>query len=802
MIPFKSCESIFKKSLLGSILLLGFVHGAHAQYEVLNKIKRSFDQYRRQNLLEKLYVHTDKTFYVAGEIMWFKIYDVDGTYNKPLNLSKIAYVEIIDKDLKPVLQAKISLENAHGNGSFFVPLSIRSGNYRLRAYTSWMKNFSADYFFEKNITIINALRKLDEKPTAGNQTYDIQFFPEGGNLVNGIESKVGFRVVDKSGKGVDFTGSIVDQTNNAVVQFAPTRFGLGHFSFTPIAGNKYSAIIKIGNNNAIVTELPAAYGLGYVMKLEEAGNDQLKVILRTNTTDQFVFLFVHTRQLMKLAEARSINGGMAEFLVNKSAIGEGVTSFTVFNYADQPVCERLYFRRPKHLVIEAGSDRNDYAPRNKVTLNIRAQEADGKAVRANMSLSVFLADSLQSERQGSILSYLWLSSDINGQIESPEYYFDNPENEVAESVDNLMLTQGWRRFRWPDILQENQPQFEFLPELEGHIVNGKLTNKRSGLPVENVTVYLSSPGQRFQFGGSTSNKNGQIQFDIRNMQGSNQIVLQVADLKDSVNRIDILTPFSEKFSDVPIPRFTLPEYLQQDLLNQSIGEQVQNAYLKEKLQQFYAPAQSDSSAFFGNPDKKYYLDDYTRFNTMEEVMREYVSDVTVHKRQQKFYFRVLNEPHQLFFEEEPLMLMDGVVFHDADRIMSYDPLKLKKIEVMGRQYFLGPMVANGIISYSTYKGDLDGFQIDPMAVVLDYEGMQLQREFYSPVYETPAQISSRTPDFRNLLFWTPEVKTDEQGFSKLSFYSSDKKGKFLVVIEGLTQNGLAGTKRLEFDVNK
>lgn len=802
MKSFKLNTFIIKKGLLAVVLLLGIASCAQAQYEVLNKIKRSFDQYRSQNLLEKLYVHTDKTFYVAGEILWFKIYDVDGTYNKPLNLSKVAYVEIIDKDLKPVLQAKISMENAQGNGSFFVPLSIRSGNYRLRAYTSWMKNFSADYFFEKNITVINALRKLDEKPLTSAQNYDIQFFPEGGNLVNGIESKVAFRVVDQSGKGVAFKGTIVDQANNAVVQFAPTRFGLGHFSFTPIAGNKYSAIIQIGNNNAIVTELPAANALGYVMKLEESGNDQLKVTLRTNTTDQFAFLIVHSRQLLKMAEGKSITGGIMEFIVNKSALGEGISSFTVFNYADQPVCERLYFRRPNHLVIEAGSDRNDYAPRNKVTLNIRAQEPDGKAVRANMSLSVYLADSLQSASQGDILSYLWLSSDIKGQIESPEYYFDNPENEVAEAADNLMLTQGWRRFRWTDILQENPPQFEYLPELEGHILNGKLTNKRSGLPVENVTVYLSSPGQHFQFGGATSNKNGQLQFDIRNMQGSNQIVLQVADLKDSVNRIDILTPFSEKFSVVPIPKFNLPEYLQQDLLNQSIGSQVQNAYLKEKLQQFYAPLLPDSSAFFGNPDKKYYLDDYTRFNTMEEVMREYVSDVTVHKRQQKFYFRVLNEPHQLFFEEEPLMLMDGVVFHDADRIMNYNPLKLKKIEVVGREYFLGPMIANGIISYSTYKGDLDGFQIDPMAVVLDYEGMQLQREFYSPLYETPAQNASRTPDFRNLLYWTPEVKTDEQGFSKLSFYSSDKKGKFLVVIEGLTQNGLAGTKKLEFDVNK
>jgi hypothetical protein len=771
-----------------------------AQSEVLNFIKKGLDQYRRQILIEKLYVHTDKSFYVAGEIMWFKIYDVDGIYNKPLDLSKVAYVEIIDKDLKPVLQAKIGLDSAKGNGSFFIPLSFRSGNYRLRAYTSWMKNFSPDYFFEKNLTVINALRKLDEKPTTVSATYDIHFFPEGGNLVNGIESKVGFRVVDQSGRGVEFEGNVVDQNNSNILTFRPHKFGMGHFSFTPQAGNKYSAVIKVGTNNAVVAELPAAYSQGYVMHVEESGNNQLRINVRTNTPDQFAFLFVHTRQVMKFAEMKMFNTGSADFLVNKSSLGEGVSCLTVFNYADQAVCERLYFRSPSGLQIEAGTDRNEYGTRKKVTVNLRAQEPGGRSVKADMSMAVYMIDSLQASPGGNILSYLWLRSDLRGNIESPEYYFENGEAEVAESIDNLLLTQGWRRFLWSDILQGKYPALEFLPEYEGHIINAKLTNKGTGQPAENIVAYLSSPGQRFGFGSAISNKNGLLHFDIKKMVGTNQIVLQTADPKDSVNRIDIYTPFADKFSETPIPAFTLPTWLQEDLLRESIGSQVQNAYLKEKLQRFDIMDLHDSSAFFGTPDKKYFLDDYTRFNTMEEVMREYVGFVTVHKRQQKFYFRVLNEPHQYFFEEEPLMLMDGVAFHDADKIMSYDPLKLKKIEVVGRQYFLGPMIANGIISYSTYKGDLDGFQIDPGAVALDYEGLQMQREFYSPVYETPNQISGRSPDFRNLLYWTPEIKTDEAGFSKVSFFSSDKKGRFFVVIEGLAQNGMAGSKVISIDI--
>ena len=148
------------------------------------------------------------------------------------------------------------------------------------------------------------------------------------------------------------------------------------------------------------------------------------------------------------------------------------------------------------------------------------------------------------------------------------------------------------------------------------------------------------------------------------------------------------------------------------------------------------------------------------------------------------------------------MLMDGVVFPDADKLMNYDPLNVKKIEVVGREYFIGPTIASGIISYTTYKGDLDGFQIDPNAVVLEYEGLQLQREFYAPVYETEAQVSSRMPDFRNLLYWSPSVKTGSLGNKQINFYSSDRQGKYIVVLEGITSSGQAGSKTFTFEVNK
>ena len=155
---------------------------------------------------EKIFVHTDKDFYVAGEIAWFKLYAVDASSHKPLELSKVAYVELLDSANKHLLQAKIALDNAEGNGSFYLPPTINSGNYKLRAYTNWMKNFGAGYFFEKIITIVNVQKRITLPAIKPSNKFDLQFFPEGGNLVNNIPCKIAFKGTDQYGKGITFTG--------------------------------------------------------------------------------------------------------------------------------------------------------------------------------------------------------------------------------------------------------------------------------------------------------------------------------------------------------------------------------------------------------------------------------------------------------------------------------------------------------------------------------------------------------------------------------------------------------------------
>ncbi len=772
------------------------------QSESLNYLQSRLIQYHQQVLVEKIFVHTDKSFYLAGEVIWFKVYDVDGSSNKPLDLSKLAYVEIVNADQKPLLQAKIALKNGSGQGSFFLPVSAISGNYTIRAYTNWMKNFSSDFFFTKNITIVNVFKKLPPQGPVKAKGYDIQFFPEGGNLVNGLESKVGFRVVDASGNGINFSGTLVDQNNNTVASFRPLVFGLGHFSFTPVRNSSYKAIIKLDSNNVVVGDFPATFDQGEVMDLENRGDGKLTVAVSSNNraVSPYVYLLVHGRQAIQSAQAAVFEEGKAIFQVDRASLPEGVSIFTVFDGARQPVCERLYFKRPSAADLDANSDQQQYGTRRRVKINIQVHGQDAKARQADLSMSVYRVDSLQPAEDPDMMAYLWLNAELGGTIESPGFYVQDSSGQIEEATDNLMLTQGWRRIRWEDVLQDKKPSFEYVPEYEGHIIQGSITDKRSGSPLSGMTTYVSVPGYKFQFATAVSNPKGQFHFDVQHFFGPSEIVVQADNQKDTNYRIDIQNPFSEKFSSRTVPTFNLPSYYADDLRARSLSVQVQNVYLSDSLQKFQGMVLADSSVFYGEPDHKYFLDEYTRFITMEEVVREYVSEVNLRKRREQFHFTLVNGPHHTFFDEDPLVLLDGVPVLNADKIIAFDPLKVKKIEVVNRQYFLGPAVFSGILSFYTYQGDLAGFQLDPNALVLEYDGVQLQREFYTPVYETANQLSSRIPDYRDVLYWSGDLSPDADGRRQLSFYTSDRPGTYQVVIQGMTSSGQVAAKSFSFTV--
>ncbi|WP_303309441.1 hypothetical protein [Hymenobacter sp. BT730] len=769
-------------------------------------LRQQFMRYQQQAVQEKLFLHLDRPTYLSGEMMWFKVYVVDGTYARPLPLSSVAYVEVLDKAQQPVLQGKVPLQKATGQGSFLLPATLLSGQYTVRAYTSWMKNFGPEFYFQQPVAILNTLRPSGTVAASDTAGYDVQFFPEGGHLVKNLPGKVAFKVLDKSGRSLAATGSVLDAQDKAVAAFQTLRFGMGSFSFTPTgSGQAYTAVLTLSNGQRLTRRLPAVQEAGYVLHLEETSSQQLTLTVQASSAvgPETILLLGQARHQLLLTAQAPLVAGRAVFTVNREKLAEGISHFTVFNTRHQPLCERLYFRQPQQqLVISAQTDKPQYASREKVALQLKTVLSTGQAVPANLSVAVYRLDSLSAAAVPSFNSYLWLTSDLKGAVEQPAYYLTATGPEVAAAADNLMLTHGWSRFSWDKVLASTPLRFEFPPELRGHLVQARVQHSGTGQPVSGLTTYLASPSRTTRVFNSVSGADGRIQFEVNGLYGLRDLVLQANTQQDSMYRCEILNPFSQRFMTPPSGRLPIfSSYFRADIARRHQQVQLQNAYSRHHPNQYRLLTPTDTLAFYGQPDERYRLDDFTRFKVLEEVLREYVVGVKVRIRKDGFHFTVSDKVNRTIFTGPPLVLLDGVPVFNTNRLMAMDPLRIQKLEVVDSRYMQGRLMYNGIVSFTTYKGNLEGFQLDPQALVQEYEALQQPREFYAPRYDTPQEKQSRLPDLRNLLYWNPNVNTTNLQGETLSFYTSDQRGRYLVVVQGLTEAGMAGTGSCTFEVN-
>lgn len=809
----RKTASLFMKKYTVIFLAL-LAAGLHVRAQVnstLADIVNSYTRYAQHHLREKVYLHTDRHTYLCGNILWFKAYVVNAIDNKPLNLSKVVYVELVNKNGLPELQAKISVsDDGTGSGSFDLPFTLESGNYELKAYTNFMKNDTTLPFFYKTISILNTTKGLGTDMIGQKRSYRADFFPEGGNLVNGLTSVVGFKINDNSGAGVSASGLIIDNNQDTLLNFKTMHYGMGTFSFTPQAGKTYTAIITAEDDSVIKKMLPEAYSNGLVMHLNDQDDKQLTVSV--NASDpalQNLFVIVQAKEHIEYAKVMEVHNGSGILPVDKSSLAEGISVITLFDGNRRPVAERLYFKKPmQRVALNAGTDKSNYHLRDKVDVSLSPLTDGMDTLHGNLSLSVYRTDQLNNQETDDIVSYLWLSSDIKGYIEDPGYYFRNNDKETLANLDMLLLTQGWRTFSWDNIFNRSSYASGYVPENYGHLVRGRITNTATGLPVADKTVYFSVPGKRVQLYVGNSDQNGLFYFNTKDLYTDGQVVLQADAGKDSLYRIELFSPFSEKGIESPLPSLFVPESMQDDITRAYVNMQVERVYHENELD-MVKEAGTDTLPFYYRPTATYLLDNYTRFVTMEEVMREYVREVNVAKKGNRYRFLTMNsrvialsdiQEGEKIFSKDPLVLLDGVPVFDINKIVAYDPLKVQKLEVVASRYFYGPVTAEGIVSYTTYKGNLDGFTLDPKDVILNYQGLQEQRIFYSPDYSGSAGLQSRLPDMREVLYWNPSVKT-AGGDHHESFYTGDVAGKYVGIVQGISENGLPVAASFIFEVN-
>lgn len=749
-----------------------------------------YNDYHSENYLERIVVRLDKDFYLSGEYLRFSIYCLDARSRHFSPLSKVAYIELLESGPTSVLQAKILLEDGKGYGEIFLPANMSSGNYLLRGYTNWMKNYRADLYFHVPVHIINPFVKPTLEPLSEADPAGIQFFPEGGSLVYGMPSKVAFTAVDTYGNRIEFSGKITDDMGNDVLRFSPGRAGVGSFDFKPEAPRTYRASILFHDSTLLPVSLPEIREEGVILKINNLEEEKIivKVISNRSTPTSPLYLIGQSSGEIHFKEPIHLNDGMAQITLNKRAIDPGVLQFTLFTSNAEVLSERAIFIHPEaarevHII----TNREKYGNREKVILEIATNDEKNQPISVDMSISVSLYNDHFDRYDDHIQTAMFLNSGSLDFIQDPDLYLYGRSETARQAMDDLMLILDNRAFRWEDMTEMSHKK-PFLPELRNHIITGSLMDWRTRSGIDGIPVYLSVVSKNSNFFTTRSQDDGKLYVEMSDFFGHHEIIAQTNNTVDSTYQIRIDNPFSDEYAYFKVPSFDIDRELQHFIEVASRNMQVQNAYLKYRPPS-YIVSSTDTSTFY-EPDATYYLDDYTRFPVMEEVFREYITGVYVRRNADKYHLRILDFSRTETFKENPLILLDGLPVFDATDIINLNPLNIKKIETVRRRFLNGVNLFNGIVSLFSYEGNLGGYTPDAKALRMNYEGLQPHRDYSGPSYDTILADEERIPDYRNVLYWNPQARTDENGILILEFYTSDNDGLYKIEVEGISLDGL------------
>lgn len=484
---------------------------------------------------EKVYLHFDKEAYAVGETVWFKGYVTAAAPLPTDSLSRVLYVDVIGPGEQVLAHQALAVRGGGAPGSYALPATLPEGLYTVRAYTNWMRN-APDYLFTRVLPVIAASSgsKAGGKKVAV-APGQVQFFPEGGELVSGLPGVVAFKATDADGRGLDVQGRVVDEQGKVVAQLRSQHLGMGRFELTPAAGRRYTAQLSHEGGGQAVYPLPAVLPAGLALQVQEQP-EAYRVLVRRKAgagepAAERVTLAAHGHGTVAYAgQAEVSETKPLEILVPKKNLPAGIVHFTLFDGQQVARCERLGFHLPEAGArLQVQPDKTEYGPREQVTLRVAAQDAAGRPLAGHFSLAVSNAAAPQLSNSLDIRTGLLLTADLPGPVEQPGYYFGARNASTARALDDLLLTQGWRRFVWKTVLAEPEEPLRYARET-GLSLSGRVVDKKLA-PVAGATVVLTrlqsaqtretqtDAQGRFRFGGFAAADTAAVRLEVQTGRG-------------------------------------------------------------------------------------------------------------------------------------------------------------------------------------------------------------------------------------------------------------------------------------------
>lgn len=777
-----------------SLIVAPFYFSQNKAEEALKKFEENYPQ-------EKIHLLLSKKNYVAGENLWFTSFVFDG-YN-PSTISTNVFIELYDQNKKQISKKIYPLINGKGSGSISLPANLKEDVYYIRAYTTWMGNFSDDFNEIIPITVYNpsSPEKLVKNTSA---PWTATIFPESGTFIDGINTKFAVRLQSKGETPTNWNGFITETQNpeTKLVTFKGFDQNTGAFNFTPIVGKKYQLTVEDDKGIKQTVNLPEVVSSGVNLQVQSQ-SDAIKFVLKGKNIDQnakYKIIGTINNQLVYKANVSNISDRV--YSVPTSQLVNGIFNLTIFDESENIVAQRLCFVQPQSLKLKQPSLKD-------ISLSSESRAKNSFNITNNTSISKYIVSILDNEsenpeNENSLLSTLWLTGDLSSKIYYPAQYFSKNRNNDA--LDALLISEKWSRFNWQTIMSGNFPVIKYKPE-SYLSYKGKAVNLGKPVSETEINLIFNTPDQGIKYNLIKTDKEGMFALNNLIFEDSMPFYYQINGEKASKSSTKIYLQPAFAFlpfkNNLPSNNYTLTQRSLNDTppleIERAVANKVSQAFFKEKetlIEEVKIKAQKKDLTKKLNNELSSPV-----FKTVDEIVIDLVNDhpgakgspnifqylqsriggVQIQMQGGQYMVSGRNGRMELYLDE---------VRVDENQIATLPVSNIAMVKVIRGNFVGNSGGRGGAIAIYTRRGVSDS-TIDPSLpsnlIESKINGYDKEVSFNNEIY---AEESARSvpEDKRSILYWNPYLESKSGEPTIVQWYNNDDAKNFRVMIIGFDEN--------------
>jgi hypothetical protein len=530
-------------------------------------------------------------------------------------------------------------------------------------------------------------------------------------------------------------------------------------------------------------------------------NSELSGILLKSTNEfrsasnNICYMFIQTHGVLNYDNTIRLRGDDTKIDLQEGILIPGINQIVIFDSKGTLVAEKYLYtpcrsETPVKLTVPESSK-----TRSLVNATVEIGNQPGYS-----QLSVSVTPETEYHYVQDISDYMIFGSEF-GIL--PRELRDKNLTEISPTaIDNFLATLKSNWIDWNKIAKGEKPDLKYKMEKGEHFIYGKLVNSSSIEPQPAEYIFMSTPGKNADFQYARTDSSGNFSFKIPISGTLKDIIIQ-PELVDKKNVIKIESPFSEEYYSIENKRDTIkkvvPAYISKWSVNYQVSKIFETSYFG--VPYIEPDTLKQPKRFYGKPDIGLVMDDYIKLPVMEEVFFELLPGVFLKRKKTGYEMSILDPVYKRVYNNPPVLMVDGVVVHEASVIAAIDPEKVERIDAVKEKYFVGDYLFYGLVNVITRAADFSTVTLPEYAIRMKYRVIEPLNTFKPPEYTDQQQISERIPDFRNTLYWNPSVITDADGKTGFQFWSSDFKSGFVVNIQGISADGKLVSQKKVLRIN-